>query len=410
MAEQKKLRLEVAAMLDKKKILIKISGNNNFLVNVSEPFNSLSVEFLNDFSNALKNYKKISSYPDLIYLMFWTSKKKIKNLIKNLDSNEIRLGRGLIFHICPSNVPTNFIYSFFFGLLSGNSNVIKIPSKNFSEKEVILSLIKSLFKKKKYSSIKNSNCFIKYNNDSEVTEKISSICDARVIWGGDDTINKIRKIWIPERAIDITFSDRYSLSIINLNQLKKEKESNIQLLAKRFYYDGYTMNQLACNSPHFIIWVGKKNINLQNKFWDFLNIIVDKKFIFDDIHVVDKYSNLIENIILNKNINFKKKFKNNLYILEANKNVDEIENIRGVNGTFFEKNINNLNELKKLITKKCQTVTFYGFEKNELKSFLSNNNLLGIDRLVPIGKALDINIIWDGFDIVRSLSRIITVE
>ena len=136
MAEQKKLRLEVAVMLDKKKILIKISGNNNFLVNVSEPFNSLSVEFLNDFSNALKNYKKISSYPDLIYLMFWTSKKKIKNLIKNLDSNEIRLGRGLIFHICPSNVPTNFIYSFFFGLLIGNSNVIKYLQKIFQKKKL----------------------------------------------------------------------------------------------------------------------------------------------------------------------------------------------------------------------------------------------------------------------------------
>ena len=46
MAEQKKLRLEVAVMLDKKKILIKISGNNNFLVNVSEPFNSLYLDFL----------------------------------------------------------------------------------------------------------------------------------------------------------------------------------------------------------------------------------------------------------------------------------------------------------------------------------------------------------------------------
>jgi len=397
-------------MQDKKKILFKLSSNKNFTINVSKPFNSLSVEFLNDFSNSLKNYKKISLYPDLIYLMFWTSKKKVKNLIQNLGSNEMRLGRGLIFHICPSNVPTNFIYSFFFGLLSGNSNIVKIPSKNFPEKEAILSLIKFLFKKKKYSSIKNSNCFIKYNNDNEITEKISAICDARVIWGGDETINKIRKIWIPERAIDITFSDRYSLSIINLNQLKKEKKSNVQLLAKRFYYDGYAMNQLACNSPHFIIWVGKKNINLQNKFWNLLNIVVDKKFIFDDIHVVDKYSNLIENIILNKNINFKKKFKNNLYVLEANKNVEQIENIRGVNGTFFEKNIKNLSELKKLITKKCQTVTYYGFEKNELKFFLSNNNLMGIDRFVPIGRALDINAIWDGYDVVRSLSRIITVE
>ena len=136
-------------MLGKSKILQKISGNKRFHVNVFEPFNNLSVEFLSDFSNCLKKQKKISSYPDLIYLMFWSSKKKIKNLIKYFSDKELRLGRGLIFHICPSNVPTNFIYSFFFGLLSGNSNVIKIPTKNFVETDIILTVINSLFKKKK---------------------------------------------------------------------------------------------------------------------------------------------------------------------------------------------------------------------------------------------------------------------
>ena len=50
MVGQNKLKLEGAAMLDKKKILQLISGNKNFNVKISEPFNQLSIEFLNDFS------------------------------------------------------------------------------------------------------------------------------------------------------------------------------------------------------------------------------------------------------------------------------------------------------------------------------------------------------------------------
>ena len=38
------------------------------------------------------------------------------------------------------------------------------------------------------------------------------------------------------------------------------------------------------------------------------------------------------------------------------------------------------------------------------------NNLLGIDRVVPIGKALDINLIWDGYNVIDSLSRVISLE
>ena len=45
-----------------------------------------------------------------------------------------------------------------------------------------------------------------------------------------------------------------------------------------------------------------------------------------------------------------------------------------------------------------------------VKLFLLNNNLLGIDRVVPIGNALDINIIWDGFEVTKHLSRVITLE
>ena len=397
-------------ILDKEILSYDVLRSKKFETKVTEPFNNLAIDFLVDFSSRLRKFKKINSFPDLIYLIFWCSKNKNKNLAKYFNNNYLRLGRGLIFHICPSNVPTNFIYSFFFGLLSGNSNIVKIPTKNFKEKNIILSVVKSLFSKKKYINLKNTNCFVQYNNKDEVTKKISSICDGRVIWGGNKTINDIRRMWIPERAIDLTFPDRYSLSVINLDKLKKEKIDQVQLLAKKFYYDGYMMNQLACNSPHFVFWVGKKNKKLQSNFWHQLSKIVEKRFFFDDVHVVDKYTNLMENIIIQKDFNKIKMFKNNLYVIDPSNKTNQIEDIRGVNGTFFQKNINQINDLKQFITKKCQTISYFGFSRNNFKNFLLNNNLLGVDRVVPIGKALEIDIVWDGYDVIKSLSRIISIE
>jgi len=395
-------------MPDKQSIEKDITYNKNFKTKIAEPFNKLSLNFISDFSQELRKFKKISLYPDLIYLIFWCSKYK-KKITEN-NEKYLRMGRGLVFHICPSNVPTNFIYSFFFGLLSGNSNIVKIPSKDFKEKEIILSAIKSLFKRRKYLALKNSNTFITYDITTDKTKKISSICDARVIWGGNKTINEIRKIWIPERSIDITFPDRYSLSIINVKKFEKESPKEMEKLVKKFYYDGYTMNQLACNSPHFIFWIGKKNKEAQNKFWNCLNKIVKTKFVFDHVHVVDKYTNLLENIINEKNFNNIKMFKNNLYVVTPDKKTKKIENIRGINGTFFQKNIKNLNSLKEFISKKCQTVSYFGFDKYELKDFLKKNNLTGIDRMVPMGSALEIDIVWDGYDLIKSLSRAISVE
>ena len=398
-------------MIQDKKISNKIIDNKNFKKKVFRPFNKLCIDFLEDFSKKLKDYKDLKSYPELIYLMYWCRKERIKKLEHSLTDNQYRLGRGLIFHICPSNVPTNFVYSLFFGLLSGNSNIVKISSENSKEKSIIISILKNIFDKRKYKVLKNSNILTEYKaSNTKKTEFFSSVCDARVIWGGDKTINDIRKFWIPEKSIDITFADRYSISVINLEILKNLNLNKLKILAKKFYYDSYLMNQAACNSPHFVFWVGKKNTKLQNTFWKELNEAVENNFIFDDIHIVDKYTNLMKNIIEQNDFNKISMYKNNLYIVDVNQKVNTIENIRGKNGTFFQKNINNLSKIKNSISKKCQTLTYFGFKKKELEVFLLNNNLSGIDRAVPVGNALNINPIWDGFNVLNELSRIITIE
>ena len=56
-------------------------------------------------------------YPDLKALSFWCRSKNILKLKNNFNSEKNRIGLGMIFHVTPANIPTNFAYSLIFGLL-----------------------------------------------------------------------------------------------------------------------------------------------------------------------------------------------------------------------------------------------------------------------------------------------------
>ena len=58
------------------------------------------------------------------------------------------IGRGKVLHIAPSNVPMNFAYSFAFGLLSGNINLVRLPSKEFAQIRILCDVIKQVCKQK----------------------------------------------------------------------------------------------------------------------------------------------------------------------------------------------------------------------------------------------------------------------
>ena len=89
------------------------------------------------FSIEIRKHKNFRNFPDLHFLSLWTSKTEIKKKEKLILKDENRFGRGLVLHITPSNLPTNFAYSFLIGLISGNSNIIKLPSKEFKETQII---------------------------------------------------------------------------------------------------------------------------------------------------------------------------------------------------------------------------------------------------------------------------------
>ncbi len=365
-----------------------------------------AINFLEDLSTTIMKTKNIRNYPDIVTLAFWCRKANIVKMKEKCDDSKVRLGRGVCFHIAPSNIPINFVFSYIFGVISGCSNIVRIPSKNYLRTEIICNILKEVLDR--HIEIKIRTAFVQYPSNNEITEEFSKIADVRLIWGGDDTIKNIRALPTKARCVDITFADRYSMSIINGEQINNASDQDLNRLAHYFYNDTYLMDQNACSSPHLIMWMNDEE-NARKRFWDTVFIINKEKYKLQNSLVMDKYVKLCEDSIDLKCISKVTKKGNFLYRVELKELESNIVNLRGYGGYFYEYSLNNINEIIPVVSDKVQTLTVYGLELDKLRTFVIANNLTGIDRIVPIGKAMDIGLFWDGYDLVRTMSRIISL-
>lgn len=387
-----------------KKIKI-ILGNYNFKDGPFEIFDKDIILFLNEISKEILRNSECKKFPDLITFGFWCRTNNIKSLLNNYNFFKNRVGRGTVLHITPSNVPTNFVYSMVFGLLSGNNNIIRLPSKKFIQVEILCKILKRLSKKNNLKKNFNKLLLIRYDNSDTISSLLSKDVEARIIWGGDKTINKFKTFITKPRCIDLAFADRYSISLIDSNMLSKLNHNKLTTLAQKFFNDTYTMDQFGCSSPNTVFWLGKNNVSKKN-FWIELKKIVNQKYDLDLSGANKKISNLM-NFTINKNKKFK--INNNNFDLITLKNTkSDFDTFNNVNfGTFVEINLNNINQLHRYVSEKLQTITCYGIEFDIIKKFIIKNKLKGIDRVVPIGRAFDLTPEWDGVDIIATLSRTI---
>ena len=117
--------------LDNENIVV---GSANISTKPLKPFDSNVLNFLDLISKEIQNNNKTKFNSEISTFGFFCRKKNLQKLkkIHFIEKNgTIRLGLGLAFHITPSNIPTNFAYSLVFGLLCGNSNIIKLLVKIF---------------------------------------------------------------------------------------------------------------------------------------------------------------------------------------------------------------------------------------------------------------------------------------
>ena len=386
-------------------------GSTKFENKTLNPFDDIICDFFDSLSQDILKKKKIFNDSDILTLGFWLRKKNILKLKDSFYDEELKRPQGIVFHITPNNVPINFAYSLFFGLITGNTNIVKVPSKKYLQVEYLCQSINNLLKIKKFNILKKMINIIRYENDDKITEEISKKSNARIIWGGDQTVKKIKNISTPVKCVDIAFPDRYSFSVVNLESLKNLNNFDFLNFVKKFYTDNYTFDQNACNSSHLVFWIGKKkDKELIKKFWIELNSYVNKKIDYPDTVSTDKYNKICNDLVYFSNIKKLKIYSKSLHVVTLNKLIPKNELQRGQWGYFYQYLSNDLSILPKIITEKYQTLSYFGLDRAFFKQFIQKNEIRGIDRIVPIGRSMEMSYLWDGYNLLRALTRIIDIK
>ncbi len=381
-------------------------GNEDILksmptVPVMPLFSDYVIEFLDRVSKELMGYPNARDYSDVIAFAFWIRKASIIQIANNYPDRNRPIGKGIVFQIAPSNIPVQFAVALVYAMVAGNASIIRVSSKDFPQVRIICDCIQKVLDSD-FGRMIPYICVLRYDHDDVITKELTEICDARMIWGGDQTIMNIRRVApVSPRSIDIGFADRYSISIINAEAYL---EKDAEVIATDFYNETYFLDQNACSSPRMVLWMGKQVDEAKERFWKTLGEHVENRYDMVPMSSSDKLLNIAVCAAEYPDIKVVK--NDNLLIrIEMPELYVDIMDYKGNSGFFFEHTIKSLDEIAPLLKKECQTITFIGDLEDGIREQIRKTGVRGADRIVPMGHGADISFVWDGLDLPIMLSR-----
>lgn len=373
-------------------------------------FDEKVISFLDKVAHVLLSDSKNRIYSDIIAWAFWIRKSSILSEKKRYEGKlESKLGRGIAFHIAPSNVPVNFAVSLVSSLLAGNISIVRVSSKDFVQVKIICEALSSVLLQDEFRELSPYIIIVRYERDTEISSILSSACDLRIVWGGNKTVSEFRAFPLKPRAVEMTFPDRHSFVIIDADAYLKEDPKKI---ANLFYIDTFFSDQNACSSPRAVIWCGKNIEQSRAVFWDSIQKLVDEKYSMEPILAVDKLNSFCDLVLSEESSDFvvkKEGADNRIVRVEVNSLNDALMSYKMGGGYFFEYVTENLEEIVPLCSKECQTVSYLGVDPEKIKALVLNHGLYGVDRIVPIGHTMDLEFYWDGYDMIDTMSRNVDV-
>lgn len=362
------------------------------------PFDAIQLNFCEALSRRLFLEADNKLHPELIALAFWLRKSQVEKLQRRFQSlaqkGELSVPRGFAFHIPPANVETLFVYSWILSLLVGNENAIRLPSKQSDATQLLFSILQDLLKLEAFSQIAATTTWLSYGHEEEVTARFSEKADLRLIWGGDSTISTIRAIPLKVTGKDLVFADRYAFAAF-----KQEPDPEL------FFRDLFWYDQNTCASPRTLFWVGMPS---NRNFFHKLALVAEKRGyqipLSQRLHKLTEVYRAALELPVRKVLDF-----GPLTVVDLER-FDPACRAFGGNGLLFQVEVESLDQIEEMVEKKDQTLVHAGFSEAELKKFVQNLNGKGLDRLVPVGSALQFHEVWDGYDLLAELTKRVTYE
>ena len=381
-------------------------------------FDPLTLEYLNEISSRVLNIPGVKRFPELVSLAFWLRKSHIhaivQDFVKTVGTHELTMPLGVVFHVAPSNVDTIFLYSWALSLLAGNLNVVRISQNGGEQLGVLLGILQRMIREPRWAAIAERNIVLTYPRDEQTNRFLSARADARVIWGGDETVSTIRALPAKPRTKDIPFADKVSSTVIHASAYLGTDEATVSAWTHAFYNDAYQFNQLACSSPHFVLFVGTPALckEASHRFWGNLTQEVLRQQQEEPMSsVADKLVGTYE--LLANTPDARRTWSATApapMVSRIPLNALPSARTRVAGGFFLECFLEQLTDLALVIQPGDQTLGYIGFTQSEMESAAKMLCAQGIDRIVPVGQALAFGPVWDGYVLLSELTRRVTIS
>jgi hypothetical protein len=376
----------------------------------STPFNDEIIAFCADFSRRIFRDEQAGKYPELQALAFWMRKAELARLAGEFGqlrkTGAVPAPRGLVFHVPPANVDTTFIYSWLVSVLTGNRNIIRL-SPRAAEQTVIICRIFNEAMAGAPAGLRGNTVMLRYGHEREITEAISARADVRILWGGDASVNALRSIPLPPHAKELTFPDRYSFAVIRAARYLETDAARRKQLAAEFFNDVFWFDQMACSSPRLLVWVGTAEQSNAASL-EFLKLVQahaqQRAYRVQPQTRLNRFSFACRAVLDERATGYRDLGEFVLLDVNPGREFDR-EHCGG--GLLFQTRIDALAQMETFISRRDQTMTYFGFETAELTDFAVRLN--GLDRIVPVGQALNFNRFWDGYDLLQELTRHVSI-
>lgn len=372
------------------------------------------LEYLNKLSKRILADPYLKKDPSYVALGFWLRKASINRILKENNFEAIREIHhpgpvGIVFHLCPSNVDTMFFYSLTLALLGGNKNLIRVSSR-LEEAAVfrLFEVINELMQEDTFQLFRDYISIVSYERNDEINETFSKAVDGRIIWGGDKTIEQFKGYQTKYRIKDLYFTDRTSYSIINVGEIDTGGDAFTDLTAK-LYTDIYTFDQMGCSSPHCIFLIGEpeKAEYFVNSLYRKISDLAEATYERDISSMASfKLNKSVDDILIGNATEIK--HENNFFVM-SNILQDQIPHSCGMGYTYY-KQLDTLGGLVPFLNEKVQTLGVAGFGREALRDLLAMCPPNAVDRIVPIGKALEFDYLWDGYNIFLEMMNFRSIK
>ena len=328
------------------------------------------------------------------------------------DDNGIRLlhatSRGLVCHWLAGNVQVLGMFVLIQSILSKNVNLIRVSAR---DNGAFVNLLKA-FEGEIYTTpggheIKGNDLLrtigvVYFNHsDTKAGKKMSRLADARIAWGGAESVSAVTSYPSKYDCVDIIMGPKLSFSVLGKESLSDERSA--KKLARKVAVDASVFDQTGCASTHNV-FVEKGGTIEPEKFAELLAESMDK--VSKQLPKGQMSSEEIAAIHSARGIyDFKGKVYGDDDSIWTVLYSDEVELNKPVySRVVFVHPVDNLDDVLQFINEDIQTIGLAS-KGEKAVNFALNAADKGAIRFPDCGKMLNFEVPWDGMFIIDRLVK-----